>query len=224
MGKALTSASNPGQPGQPWANTGGDQRQNAESLQRGRVKGGGTQKPARPTEPNSCRMRKQPEPSEPSTGREGPCGSGIPSLRIPGHPWFQPGSIPGSQPGTSIPGSRPGPIPGFQPGTSPFPARIPPVRALPQAVSGLAGWVPIQPPCRGSQLSLPADLQPGCRQSHSRPRHFVQQPRAGPGSLSRSPNPRWRLTCSRNISWHFGSINSSGSGESLSPQGGLEPL
>lgn len=41
MGKALTSASNPGEPGDPWANTGGDQRQNAKSLQRGRVKGRG---------------------------------------------------------------------------------------------------------------------------------------------------------------------------------------
>lgn len=118
MGKALTSASNPGEPGDPWANTGGDQRENSESLQRGRVKGGGgTQKPARPTEPNSCRMRKQPEPAVPSDGAAGGrCAE--PTLRtrlawecltphrISGHPLA---------PQPKVPGSGHGSISAFQP-------------------------------------------------------------------------------------------------------------
>lgn len=250
MGKALTSASNPGEPGDPWANTGGDQRQNAESLQRGRVKGGGGDAKTRPAHgaeflqdektAGACgplgrggrREVRGAHGAHAAGGRAGPGRSGSPSPRTASLGTLQHHSrrCPGA-------GHRHGSIPRFS-------ARIPRVPCCwHRTVSRLAGWVPTQPPWRGSHcpLGLPAlppdDLQPGCCLSHTRPpAHCVwaqpaspapapswQEPAAAP--RPDPPNPRWRLTCSRNISRHFGSINSSGSGASLSPErGGLQPL
>lgn len=102
-------------------------------------------------------------------------------------------------------------------------------------------------PGGGSQPSLPADFQPGClfselegsawpcqtpagalrhavpglQSCHCLPEH-VPQPALSWQEPALAPrpdflNPQWRLTCSRNISRHFGSINSSGTGESRDP-------
>lgn len=62
---------------------------------------------------------------------------------------------------------------------------------------------------------------PGLQSCCCLPEHVLQlalswqEPALAPGPDF--PNPRWRLTCNRNISWHFGSINSSSTGERCDP-------
>lgn len=84
---------------------------------------GGTQKPVRPTEPNSCRMRKRPEPAVPSDGAAGgryekpteptlrAAGTRLAREPLSPHPW----APLGTRAEDAGPGHRHGAIPAAQP-------------------------------------------------------------------------------------------------------------
>lgn len=193
MGKALTSASNPSEPSDRLGKHGAGGRSKAEcrkSPKRESEGRGGAdtkkkkkQKPAQPTELNSCRMRKQPEPvvhSDRATDGE---TRGAHAAELPGsglarepltphlaswHPLAprakaagldtRQGAVTGMRPpwSSSLASQHPTSAAQRCPAQDPHPACLARVGAHPAPLEGLTQ------PGGGSQPSLPADLQPGC--------------------------------------------------------------
>ena len=187
MGKALTSASNPGEPSDRLGKHGGRSKAECrkspkrESERRGRTHTH-TQKPARPTELNSFRMRKQPEPVVRSDRAAGGETRGVHAAALPGTglawepltphlaSWHPP-----------APRAKAALRPGagcrhrlcVHPAHPRSPASQHPVSAARRcpaqdpSSSGRVGAHPaslegLTQPGSGSQPSLPTDLRPGC--------------------------------------------------------------